>query len=266
MHYSILGISIQSLMIDRRGFHSLSLNPMKVIIGWMRLSFYFTLLLGIFIGCNNAPDRESAAGEDSHPSDVHDDPTPYASIAKTFESEERVIWQKPELIIDKMGDLDGRTVADIGAGTGYFAFRLADRGADVIAIDIDPRAIRWMENEESNYPEEIRDRFKTRLAQEGDPKLKQGEADIVLLVNTYIYINDRVNYFTRLKTGILPGGRVYIIDFKKKQTAIGPNIEDRLSHETIERELSESGYAIVEVDTLSLEYQYIIEATPSYHF
>lgn len=232
----------------------------------MRLLLYFTLILGVFAGCNNAPDSDSTAGDNAPPTNEHGDSLPYASVAKTFESEERVIWQKPELIIDKMGDLDGKTVADIGAGTGYFAFRIADRGAHVIAIDIDPRAIRWMENEEATYPEEMRQRFETRLAEEDDPKLLQAEADIVLMVNTYIYIQNRVDYFTRLKTGILPGGKVYIIDFKKKQTAIGPNVEDRLAHETIEQELSDSGYAIIDIDTLTLEYQYIIEATPAYHF
>ncbi len=40
---------------------------------------------------------------------------------------DRRSWQNPDLVLDKLGNLDGKVVADIGAGTGYFTFRLADR-------------------------------------------------------------------------------------------------------------------------------------------
>ena len=188
----------------------------------------------------------------------------YARIASDYESAERVIWQKPELVIDKMGFLKGKTVADIGAGTGYFAFRIADRGARVVAIDIDPRALAWMDNEENDYSEDIQERFSTRLASEDNPNLEPGEADVILMVNTYGYIEDRVSYFTTLREGILPGGEIYIVDFKKVDTPIGPPLEERVASSTVSEELREAGYAIVEIDTTSLEYQYILTAEPDF--
>ena len=177
-----------------------------------------------------------------------------------YESETRVIWQKPKLVIDLMGNLEGRTVADIGAGTGYFAFRIASAGANVIAIDIDPRAIEFMESEKLRYPESIGKRFSTRLATGADAGLKEAEVDVVLLVNTYIYINNRVEYFRNLRNGLKPGGKVIIVDFKDEKTTIGPELSERIGLTQVQRELTEAGYAIESADVEMLEYQYIVTA------
>ena len=190
-----------------------------------------------------------------------DDSESFEELASEYESDERVIWQKPELVISLLGNLENKTVADIGAGTGYFAFRLAEQGANVVGIDIDPRAILWMEKEKKAYPVEIQQRFSSRLATEDSPNLIDGEVDIVLMVNTYIYIADRVAYFTDLKKGLKPNARVLIIDFKKKTTSIGPNSEDRIALDQVERELRQAGYTVESTDDSSLDFQYIVMAS-----
>jgi 2-polyprenyl-3-methyl-5-hydroxy-6-metoxy-1,4-benzoquinol methylase len=177
-----------------------------------------------------------------------------------YESDARVIWQRPELVMSVLGPLEGRTVADIGAGTGYFAFRLAAAGANVIAIDIDPRAISFMQSEKQRYSADVQERFTTRLASENDPSLANGEVNIVLMVNTYIYIEDRVEYFERLKKGMQQGGELVIIDFKKKKTNIGPDVSDRVALSDVQRELGLAGYKILEIDESTLDYQYVIKA------
>ncbi len=177
-----------------------------------------------------------------------------------YETETRVVWQRPEVVLEALGELDGKTVADIGAGTGFFAFRVAAAGANVIAIDVDERAIAFMNTEQERYPEEIRSRFSTRLADESNSGLKKGEADVVLMVNTYIYIEDRIDYFKNLLEGLSDRGEVVIIDFKKKQTTIGPRIEDRVALLDVQRELSEAGYIVQQVDDTTLQYQYIVKA------
>src|SRR5690606_26217477 len=53
----------------------------------------------------------------------------------------RTVWQKPASVISKLGDLSDKVVADIGAGTGYFSFRLAFHAHKVIAVDIDTNAL-----------------------------------------------------------------------------------------------------------------------------
>ena len=151
-------------------------------------------------------------------------------------------------------------MADLGAGTGYFSRRMAYKGAKVIAIDIDPKAIQWMEEQKSRFPVELRDRLIIRQAEPDNPNLRDNEVDIVLLVNTYSYIEDRVNYFSRLRHAIRPDGNIIIIDFKKKETPFGPDLEERIDFAEITQELIEAGYTITSVDDSSLDYQYIIKA------
>ncbi len=171
----------------------------------------------------------------------------------------RGIWQKPELIIDLLGSLSNKTVADIGAGSGFFAFRLAPLAKKVIAIDIDPRFIAYLDSVKvSNLPAGETGKLETRLATPSDPNLNPEEADIVIIVNTYMYIKDRVAYLRTLREGIAPEGTLLIVDFKKKRTPIGPPTEFRIPLFQVEEELYEAGFTTVETNDSALDYQYII--------
>ncbi len=179
-------------------------------------------------------------------------------------TELRDIWQKPGLVISRLGDLKGKTIADIGAGPyGYFSLRFAGQtdAEKVIAIDIDPDALNFI-NEAGNtfLSGENRKRLETRLARPDDPLLQAAEADVVLIVNTVIYLNDRVKYFRNLHKGLAKGGRLVIIDYKKKQTPIGPPVENRVSLGRLESELQTAGYQLLPSDDKTLEFQYIITA------
>lgn len=214
-------------------------------------------LLFLSYSCKQGSADDSTGDSVSAPSGNQ---STYDEVVSRYESADRVIWQKPDLVVAQLGDINGKVVADLGAGTGYFSRRIAYKGATVIAIDIDPKAIRWMEEQKSRFPLELRDRLIIRQAEAQDPKLQTDEVDIILLVNTYSYIGDRVNYFSRLRQAIRPGGSVVIIDFKKKETPFGPSLEERIGHDEIIDELEKAGYRIQSVDQTSLEYQYIIKA------
>jgi predicted RNA methylase len=197
---------------------------------------------------------------DKTPAETESHTADYENEAEQYESADRVIWQKPDLVIQQLGNVDGKVVADLGAGTGYFSRRIAYKGATVIAIDIDPKAILWMEEQKARFPLELRNRLIIRQAEPNDPKLNPDEVDIVLLVNTYSYIQNRVAYFSKLKEAIRVDGNVIIIDFKKKETPFGPSIEERVDVKDVEKELKEAGYTLLAIDDESLEYQYIIKA------
>ena len=77
-----------------------------------------------------------------------------------------------------------QVVADIGAGTGDFAFPLAKKAANVIAIDIDQRFLDYIEQKKK--AEKIGANIETRLTAPDSPGLKPGEADVVLIVDTFI--------------------------------------------------------------------------------
>src|SRR5262250_2336948 len=86
------------------------------------------LLAGSSIAASpTATPPESAANKHMHEMRFED-------LVARFEDPARKEWQKPDEVIAGLGPLSGKTVADIGAGTGYFSFPTAARGAKVIAI------------------------------------------------------------------------------------------------------------------------------------
>jgi ubiquinone/menaquinone biosynthesis C-methylase UbiE len=172
----------------------------------------------------------------------------------------RHIWQRPDFVLDRLGDINDKTIADIGAGSGYFAFRFLKAGARVIAVDIDANMIELMESEVRLLPDSLANRFDARMTTPKSPGLEQEEADIVFIANTYTYLVDRASYLEDLLPCIRPGGELMIIDFKKKQTEIGPPMENRLALGQVEEELTQAGFEIIESDDTSLAFQYIIRA------
>lgn len=168
-------------------------------------------------------------------------------------------WQKPDEVIKFLGDLDGESVADIGAGTGYFAFRLALKADKVIALDIDPNMIQLMNAINDASPERIQYKFETRLAKENDANLEEDEVDNIIIINTIAFIENRKKYLQDLKKGLKKGGKLMIVDFKMKRLAIdGPAMSNRVPHYKIENLMQDAGYSIIESDDMTLEYQYIV--------
>jgi len=183
------------------------------------------------------------------------------ALADDKESKDRAIWQKPNMVISMLGDLKGKTVADIGAGTGYFAFRLLPKAEKVLAIDIDERFVAFMDSMKLRLPEQYRDRFEPRLTPPDDPLLQPGEADAVIIVNTYGYIGNRTAYLRQVLNGMSAGGQLLIIDFKKNKQPVGPPDQFKVASSQVERELISVGFKIEKTDRETLDYQYIILAT-----
>lgn len=175
--------------------------------------------------------------------------------------EERVIWQKPKEVIQRLGDLENKVIADIGAGSGYFSFRLLPQAKKVIAIDIDQQAISFMDSVKQFLPVEFQSKFETRKVGPDSPELKDGEADLVIIVNTITYIENKINYLKAVKKGISKNGKILIIDFKKRQIPFGPPAENKLALSVLEQQLIQAGFKRVIADDQSLDYQYIVMAS-----
>ncbi len=177
----------------------------------------------------------------------------FDELVARFEAPDREAWQKPEMVIDLLEPLAGKTVADIGAGSGYFTFRIAAKASRVIAIDIDQRFIDYIAEKENP-------KVKARLTTPDSPGLKQGEADAVLIVNVYHHIDDRVNYLKKLKAGMAEGGILLIVDYKNEPTPHGPPVEIRVAQSEVEAELKQAGFTVELVDRETLPEQYILRA------
>jgi cyclopropane fatty-acyl-phospholipid synthase-like methyltransferase len=164
-----------------------------------------------------------------------------ATSAKAFDDPARDGWQMPDRVIGALGLTPAATVADIGAGTGYFSVRLAKAvpSGTVYAVDV-----------ESSMLDHIRKRataehlanVTTVLAAPDSPKLPK-PVNTVLIVDTYHHIPSRVSYFRALKSSLLPGGRVAIVDFKK-ESPDGPPPEFRFTADQIAGEMKQAGFVL----------------------
>jgi len=228
--------------------------------------FYLLCLLFAW-GCQNNTNQSTV--EEDHTenhghhhghANEHMNKRPFEELVANFESPERAEWQKPDSVIAFLGDLEGKTVMDIGSGTGYFSFRMAEAGANVICADVDERFLNYIAERraEKGLTEA---QVETRKVPYDSSKLQEGEADLVIIVNTYHHIENREDYFAEVKRGLKPGGRLVVIDFRKEETPVGPPLEMKITEEKVMDELREAGFTDMQVNNDLLPYQYIITAS-----
>ncbi|MEM7108494.1 MAG: class I SAM-dependent methyltransferase [Bacteroidota bacterium] len=201
---------------------------------------------------NDFPVVESIANASS-------DTLAFEQLVESYEDPDRGVWQNPNLIIDQFGDLKGKTVADIGAGTGYFSFKLAANGADVIAIDIDEQFLDYIVERKQELVN-LSGNIEVRLSVPDDPLLIENEVHFILIVNTYHFLNDREKYLPKLRSGLKEGGKIIIVDFKTGKLPVGPLEKDKINILTVKEELTAAGFSQIQEETSALKYQYMIIA------
>ena len=164
------------------------------------------------------------------------DPAGWAGV---FEDPGRDAWQLPDSVVAVLADRKDLLVADIGSATGYFPVRFAralPRGF-VYGADIEPGMIQYLND---RARKEGLSNLVSVLAAPEDPHLPR-PVDLVFLCDTYHHIDGRVEYFTRLKSQLRPGGRIAVVDFRPESER-GP--EHKLAPEVVERELTAAGYRL----------------------
>lgn len=229
-----------------------------------RIIIYLLFFLFI-IGCE-ANYRERSAEEKQSKDSITPKPNSsfsfddFDDLVKKLEDPGRVNWQNPDKVIEKMGNLSGKKVADIGVGTGYFAFRLVRKGASVIGIDIEDKFLEYIENRKSDLPGSLSEKITTRLTVPDDPNLSPSEVDWVLIVNTYYILNNRRSYLQKIRQGLKPGGKLIVVDYKSGDMPVGPSEEEKIKANDAVTEMEDAGFHIIDKDLNSLQYQYIIVA------
>jgi ubiquinone/menaquinone biosynthesis C-methylase UbiE len=150
-------------------------------------------------------------------------------------------WQEPDRVVESLALAPGARVGDLGAGGGYFTFRLAEAvGPDgkVYAIDVDEGMLEYLREKAT---EDGHANVETVLAAGADPKLPE-PVDLVFTCNTFHHLEDRAAYFGSLKRHLRPGGRVAIIDYSGE----GGFFERRHSTppDDIRSEMEQAGYRL----------------------
>lgn len=137
----------------------------------------------------------------------------------------------------------GQRVADLGAGGGYFSFKLSKAVGDsgiVYAVDVDPESIRYIE---AGIKERGIRNVKTVLAGYDDSKLEPRSVDLIFMRDAYHDFQNRVEYFARLRKVLKPGGRIAIIDYDPAKLNIIRKLHGHdLDEKVIIEEMRQAGY------------------------
>jgi SAM-dependent methyltransferase len=189
-----------------------------------------------------------ASAQGGHHSVTHHGAMPHRfedaeAWVKHFEDPGRDAWQRPDEVIAALALPPDAKVADVGSATGYFAVRLAravPKGR-VFGVDIEPDMARYLGERARR---EGLANLSPVLGEPSDPKIPE-PVDLVLVVNTYHHIEDRVAYFRRVQATLTPRGRLAIIDVAKG-APMGPPEQHRLAPEQVRQELEAAGYRFVE--------------------
>ena len=161
--------------------------------------------------------------------------------AKVFDDPERDAWQKPHEVIEALALKPDAAVADLGAGTGYFAMRLAHMVSKgrVYGVDLEPKMVKYLAERAK------KEGLKNLSAVQGTPSDAKlpAKVDLVLLVDVYHHIDAREAYFGKLAAALKPGGRVAIIDFNAS-SKVGPPVRERMTAEQVQVEMGKAAYRL----------------------
>lgn len=138
--------------------------------------------------------------------------TPYTGDLSIFDSPGREQRLQINRVMEILGIAPGKSVADIGAGSGWFTVRAARRvapGGTVYAVDINPEAIQYIDR---RMRKESLSNVKTILSKSDDPLLPVAAVDAVLLLKTYHEVEDPIKLLENLRPALKPGARLGIID------------------------------------------------------
>jgi SAM-dependent methyltransferase len=185
---------------------------------------------------------------------------PYTGDLSIFDSPGRDERLQINRVMDILGISAGKNVADIGAGSGWFTVRAADRvsdSGDVYAVDINPEAIRYIDNRiKENHLRNV----KTILSPSDDPLLPAKTINAVLLLKTYHEVAKPITLLVNLRASLRPGAKIGIID----RNGNGEN--HGVGREVVIREVSEAGYELIEqydfVKGDGMDYFLVFKAKP----
>lgn len=160
---------------------------------------------------------------------------------RRLDNPEREKKQLPNEVIAKLQLQDNHVVADIGAGTGYFAIRIAEAYPHlrVLAADSEQEMVDYLATQST-----VRKlaNLEPVIIDPANPKLPV-KADLALIVDTLHHIDNRVDYLHALSENMESGSRIAVIDYAT-EAAEGPPPEFRLPAVQVVEDFKQIGYSL----------------------
>jgi ubiquinone/menaquinone biosynthesis C-methylase UbiE len=174
---------------------------------------------------------------------------------------ERETQEQPQLVIDALEIKSGQTIADLGAGSGYYSFRIAPLvgpAGKVLAIDIEPAMLDAIAQRARR--EHIGNVATVRSSAQ-DPHLAPGSVDLLFMVDVYHELEYPYEMLTNVRTALKPRGRVALIEYRAEDPDVLIKPLHKMSERQVRREMQAAGFKHVKtVRTLPLQHLILFES------
>jgi len=170
---------------------------------------------------------------------------------------ERESEEAPDAALDALKIRKGSTVADIGAGAGYFTWRLAERvgpEGSVYANDIQPAMLDLLKK---NIAARGLHNVKAVLGTAADPRLPAGKMDLVLLVDVYHEFSEPGKMLRKIRESLKPEGRLVLLEYRQEDPKVPIRPEHKMSVPQVRAEIEPEGYRF-ETSLETLPRQHIL--------
>ncbi len=182
-----------------------------------------------------------------------------AAGADWLDRPEREREENPEGALDAIGIRPGMTVADIGAGTGYFSMRMARRvgpNGKVYANDLQPEMLRMLRQNADGAGLRNIELVQGEVA---DPRLPAGQMDLVLLVDVYHEFSQPQLMLRKIREALKADGRLVLLEYRKEDPSVPIRPEHKMSVAEVRTELAAEGFILTRViDTLPRQHILIL--------
>lgn len=187
----------------------------------------------------------------------------HPSRAQRLEDPERLVWMPPDHLIRLLDLAPGMTVADVGAGTGFFAIPFAKaigRQGTVWAIDVQPEMLQMLTAKLTapGSPDNVRLREGTALG----TGLAEASCDLAFYANIWHELEQWESVLAEARRILKPSGRMAILDWRADRSSPpGPPAEHRITLENVEGQVTGEGWRVLHSGAFG-EHSYLLAAAP----
>ena len=223
------------------------MERMKHVRAQALLATALALLASIGIGCSDLRSVQAQQGKNKETLELGKvtrkrQIAPVCSDAQWLTRPERETTEQPEKVLDALQIPAGATVADVGAGVGYFTWRLAEKvgpTGKVIAEDVQQHMLDLLaENLKQRHITNV----ETVLGGVRDPHLPENAVDLVLLVDVYHEFSEPEAMVSHIRKALKPGGRLVLLEYRKEDPSIPILPLHKMTVEEVRSEIEPLGF------------------------
>jgi predicted methyltransferase len=217
------------------------------------VAFLFFCLLAIYAGAHASDDtaQKTFKGRVIAPAMSY-------RGADWLERPDREATQQPEKVLDALKIASGSTVADIGAGTGYFSVRLAKRVGPqgrVLATDIQPQMLAFLK--ENMHAASLHN-IEPILCTPTDAKLPEDQLDLALMVDVYHELAYPEETMAQVRRALKPEGRLVLVEYRGEDPSVPIKPEHKMTLAQVRSEIEPMGFELKEVFEFLVQQRVIV--------